>query len=238
MENKIIINFENVDISHDGNTVLDNVNLKINSGDFVYIIGRVGSGKTSLIRAINGEISVKEATAAQAVGFDLKTLKSKNIHLLRRKLGVVFQDFKLLTDRNVFENLAFVLRATDWKDKKKIKERINEVLDSVEMKMKILKMPHQLSGGEQQRIAIARALLNNPVLLLADEPTGNLDPETSDKIMEILFDLNSTFGITIIMATHNYQLLKKYPAQVYKCEKGKITEYDDTQEIDFEYFGY
>ncbi|MDR2125760.1 MAG: ATP-binding cassette domain-containing protein [Prevotellaceae bacterium] len=237
MENKIIINFENADILLDENPVLNDVNLKINSGDFVYIIGRVGSGKTSLIRAINGEISVKEAATAEAAGFDLKTLKSKSVHLLRRKLGVVFQDFKLLTDRNVFENLAFVLRATDWKDKKKIRERINEVLKRVELKDKIQKMPHQLSGGEQQRIAIARALLNNPLLLLADEPTGNLDPETSDKIMEILFDLNSKFGITVIMATHNHQLIKKYPAKVYKCEKGNITEYDDTKEIDFEYFG-
>ncbi|MDR1347847.1 MAG: ATP-binding cassette domain-containing protein [Prevotellaceae bacterium] len=237
MENKIIINFDSVDISHDSSSVLDGVNLKINSGDFVYIIGRVGSGKTSLIRTINGEIPVSKAATAQVVGFDLKTMKSKYVHLLRRKLGVVFQDFKLLTDRNVFENLAFVLRATDWKDRKKIKERINEVLDSVELKDKILKMPHQLSGGEQQRVAIARALLNNPTLLLADEPTGNLDPETSDKIMEILFDLNSKLGITIIMATHNHPLLKKYPAQVYKCDKGKITEFDDAKEIDFEYFG-
>jgi cell division transport system ATP-binding protein len=237
MEDKIIINFENVDISHDENTVLDGVNLKINSGDFVYIIGRVGSGKTSLIRAINGEISVSKATTAQAVGFNLKTIKSKSIHLLRRKLGVVFQDFKLLTDRNVFENLAFVLRATDWKDRKKIKDRINEVLDSVELKDKTYKMPHQLSGGEQQRVAIARALLNNPALLLADEPTGNLDPETSDKIMEILFDLNSKLGITVIMATHNHPLLKKYPAQVYKCAEAKITKIDDAEEIDFEYFG-
>ncbi|MDR1552914.1 MAG: ATP-binding cassette domain-containing protein [Prevotellaceae bacterium] len=236
MENSIIINFENVNISHDVSHVLDDVNLKIHSGDFVYIIGRVGSGKTSLIRAINGEISVNKAKTAQAAGFDLQTLKSKSIHLLRRKLGVVFQDFKLLTDRNIFENLAFVLRATDWKDRKKIKERIDEVLESVELKDKILKMPHQLSGGEQQRIAIARALLNNPALLLADEPTGNLDPESSDKVMEILFDLNSKLGITIIMATHNYPLLKKYPAKVYKCEKGKITEYDDTKEIDFDYF--
>ncbi|MDR1983293.1 MAG: ATP-binding cassette domain-containing protein [Prevotellaceae bacterium] len=237
MEDKIIINFENVNISHEGNPVLDNVNFKIKSGDFVYIIGRVGSGKTSLIRAINGEISVNEATTAQAVDFDLKTLKPKAVHLLRRKLGVVFQDFKLLTDRSVFENLAFVLRATDWKDKKKIAERINEVLDSVELRSKLHKMPHQLSGGEQQRVAIARALLNNPMLLLADEPTGNLDPETSDKIMEILFDLNSKLGITIIMATHNHTLLKKYPAQTYKCDKGNITKIDDTEEIDFEYFG-
>ncbi|MDR0420888.1 MAG: ATP-binding cassette domain-containing protein [Prevotellaceae bacterium] len=237
MEDKIIINFENANISHDGIHVLQDVNLKINSGDFIYIIGRVGSGKTSLIRAINGEIPVKQASTAQVAGFNLKTLKSKSVHLLRRKLGIVFQDFKLLTDRNVFENLAFVLRATDWKDRKKIKERIIEALDSVELKEQMFKMPHQLSGGEQQRVAIARALLNNPVLLLADEPTGNLDPETSDKIMEILFELNSKFGITIIMATHNHPLLKKYPAQVYKCDKQQITEFDDTKEIDFEYFG-
>ncbi|MDR3286561.1 MAG: ATP-binding cassette domain-containing protein [Prevotellaceae bacterium] len=237
MENKIIIDFENVDIAHDGNLVLDNVNFKINSGEFVYIIGRVGSGKTSLIRAINAEIPIEKATSANALDFDLTTLKEKRVPTLRRKLGVVFQDFKLLTDRNVFENLAFVLRATDWKEKKKIEARINEVLDSVELKNKLHKMPHQLSGGEQQRVAIARALLNNPTLLLADEPTGNLDPETSDKIMEILFELNSKLGITIIMATHNHTLLKKYPAQTYKCDKGNITKLDTAEEIDFEYFG-
>jgi len=237
MESKTIINFENVDIAHDGNLVLDNVNFKIKSGEFVYIIGRVGSGKTSLIRAINAEIPIKKATTAEALDFDFKSLKAKCVPKLRRKLGVVFQDFKLLTDRNIFENLAFVLRATDWKDKQKIADRINEVLDSVELTNKLHKMPHQLSGGEQQRVAIARALLNNPTLLLADEPTGNLDPETSDKIMEILFDLNSKLGITIIMATHNHTLLKKYPAQTYKCDKESIIKIDATEEIDFEYFG-
>jgi cell division transport system ATP-binding protein len=237
MEEKIIINFENANISHDASIVLDDVNFQIKSGEFVYIIGRVGSGKTSLIRAINGEIPVKDAKTAQAAGFDLKTLKSKSVPLLRRKLGIVFQDFKLLTDRNVFENLAFVLRATNCKDKKKIKDRIDEVLETVELKDKHYKMPHQLSGGEQQRIAIARALLNDPDVLLADEPTGNLDPETSDKIMEILFELNSKLGITIIMATHNHNLLKKYPAQTYKCDKGNITKIDDAEEIDFDYFG-
>ena len=237
MENKTIINFENVDIAHDGNLVLDKVNFKIKTGEFVYIIGKVGSGKTSLIRAINAEILIKKATTAEALDFDLKSLKPKLVPQLRRKLGVVFQDFKLLTDRNIFENLAFVLRATDWKDKQKIADRINEVLDSVELTNKLHKMPHQLSGGEQQRVAIARALLNNPTILLADEPTGNLDPETSDKIMEILFDLNSKLGITIIMATHNHTLLKKYPAQTYKCDKESIIKIDTSEEIDFEYFG-
>ena len=237
MENKIIIDFEDVDISHEGNSVLRNVNFKIKSGEFVYIIGRVGSGKTSLIRAINAEIPIYKATTAKAVDFDLMTIKEKKIPNLRRKLGIVFQDFKLLTDRTVFENLAFVLRATDWKNKKDIADKIHEVLERVELKDQQYKMPHQLSGGEQQRVAIARALLNNPPLLLADEPTGNLDPDTSDKIMEILFDLNSYIGITIIMATHNHTLLKKYPAQTYKCDKKNITKIDDAEEIDFEYFG-
>ena len=237
MENKIIIDLENVNLSHEGNSVLNDVNFKIKSGEFVYIIGRVGSGKTSLIRALNAEIPIRNAITAKVVGFDLMSIKEKKIPNLRRKLGIVFQDFKLLTDRNIFENLAFVLRSTDWKSKKGILNRIHEVLETVELKDHIYKMPHQLSGGEQQRVAIARALLNNPPLLLADEPTGNHDPDSSDKIMEILFDLNSNIGITIIMATHNHILLRKYPAHTYKCDKKNITKIDEAEVIDIEYFG-
>ena len=221
MESKTIINFENVDIAHDGNLVLDNVNFKIKSGEFVYIIGRVGSGKTSLIRAINAEIPIKKATTAEALDFDFKSLKAKCVPKLRRKLGVVFQDFKLLTDRNIFENLAFVLRATDWKDKQKIADRINEVLDSVELTNKLHKMPHQLSGGEQQRVAIARALINNPDVILADEPSGNLDSKNRDEIHNLFFNLRDNFGQTIVIVTHDKNLAEMADRKITMSD-GKI----------------
>lgn len=231
MQNNNIINFEKASIFHEDHLVLSNVSFKISKGEFVYIIGRVGSGKTSLIKTINAELPLKVGTANVA-DFQLETIKIKQIPLLRRKLGIVFQDFQLLIDRNVQDNLSFVLKATGWKNKEEIDERINEVLGKVGLEYKGYKMPHQLSGGEQQRVVIARALLNNPEIILADEPTGNLDPETSEGIMKILREISAT-GRAVVMATHNYPLLKKFDARTLKCENGSLSEVEKTSEIDF-----
>lgn len=227
-----VIKFSTANIYQNDNLILHNINLTIHKNEFVYFIGRVGSGKTTLIKVINAEIPLKEGEGI-VLNYNLKKLKKKHIPLLRRRLGIVFQDFQLLTDRSVYENLHFVLRATGWKNKVDIKQKIDEVLEKVELTYKGYKMPHQLSGGEQQRVVIARALLNDPDIILADEPTGNLDPETSEDLLKLLREINSN-GRTIIMATHDYELVKKFETRTLKFEKGKLQETDNTQEIDFE----
>ena len=202
--------------------VLSDVNIKIEKGEFVYLIGKTGSGKSSLMKVFYGDLPLIEGEGA-IVGYDLRSLKENQIPFLRRKLGIVFQDFKLLLDRNVFDNLAFVLKATGWKDKALIKAKIEAVLKKVEMQSKAYKMPFELSGGEQQRIAIARALLNDPDMILADEPTGNLDPKTSVEVMQVLQDINKS-GKTVLMATHDYALILKYPNKTLRCDDGKVFE--------------
>ena len=217
-----IISFSDASIFIYDYLVLKDVNFNVNKGEFVYLIGRVGSGKTSLIKTINAEIPLQKGEAIVA-GFNLQNIKTNQIPLLRRKLGIVFQDFQLLTDRTVNDNLSFVLRATGWKSKIEIERRITEVLEKTDMHHKGYKMPHQLSGGEQQRVVIARALLNDPEIILADEPTGNLDPETSEGIMKILFEISQA-GRAVVMATHNYNLLKKFRARTMKCHDSHIME--------------
>lgn len=214
------------------NLVLTDVNLSINKGEFVYLVGKVGSGKTSLIKTLNAQIPLKEGSGYVA-GFNLSEIKPKEIPFLRRKVGIVFQDFQLLIDRSVNENLEFVLKATGWKDKAAIEARIGEVLNKVGLDLKGYKMPHQLSGGEQQRVVIGRALLNDPDIILADEPTGNLDPETSEGIIKLLKEISST-GRAVVMATHNYTLLKKYSARTIRCDNGKLTGVKNDEEIEFE----
>ncbi|MFY8097778.1 MAG: cell division ATP-binding protein FtsE [Flavobacterium sp.] len=217
-----ILNLKNVSIYQEHQLVLSDINLDVYKGDFIYFIGKTGSGKSSFLKILYGDLPLTEGTGS-IVDYDLTTLKDKDIPYLRRKLGVVFQDFKLLPDRSVKENLVFVLKATGWIDKQEMEDQIQEVLTKVGMANFASKMPHQLSGGEQQRIAIARALLNDPELILADEPTGNLDPQTSVEIMEVLRKINAN-GKTIIMATHDYALLLKYPSKTLKFEEGKVFE--------------
>lgn len=215
-----ILEFSGVPILQKDVLVLKDVSFKIEKGEFVFLIGKTGSGKSSLLKTIYAELPVIDGSA-QVCGHTLNNLKTKDIPFLRRKLGIVFQDFQLLSDRSVFDNLAFVLKATGWKDKNKINERIELVLDKVELGTKGFKMPHQLSGGEQQRVAIARSLLNDPEIILADEPTGNLDPETSNGIMKLLLEISNA-GRAVMMATHNYNLIHKFPSRIIKCEDGRI----------------
>jgi len=221
---KPILALNNVSIIQDDKQVLTEVNIEINSGEFVYIIGRTGSGKTSLIKSLYADLKLNGGTGS-VVDVELKNLEDNKIPLLRRKLGIVFQDFKLLSDRSVAENLKFVLKATGWNDESKINSRIIEVLEKVHIEKLINKFTSQLSGGEQQKVAIARALLNNPKLIIADEPTGNLDPKTSIEVMEVLMELNEK-GNTILMATHDFILIDKFPNRTYICESGKIAEID------------
>lgn len=204
------------------NLVLSDVSVSVEKGEFVYLIGKTGTGKSSFMKTLYGDLPLQKGEG-EIVGYNLATLKEKDIPFLRRKLGVVFQDFKLLNDRTVQENLNFVLTATGWKDKPAMESKINEVLAKVDMKTKAFKYPYQLSGGEQQRVAIARALLNDPELILADEPTGNLDPQTSVEVMEVLREINKN-GNTILMATHDYALLLKYPSKTLKCDENQIFE--------------
>ena len=215
-----VITLDNAIIGIDDHIVLKDVNLSIGKSEFVYVIGRVGSGKTSLIKTINAELPLVEGTGLVA-GFQLEKIKRKEVPLLRRKLGIVFQDFKLLIDRTVESNLDFALKATGWKNKGEIKDRIAEVLEKVDLGYKGYKMPHQLSGGEQQRVVIARALLNDPEIILADEPTGNLDPATSEEIMQILVSIAES-GRAVVMATHNYNLIKRFPSRTLKCENEEL----------------
>lgn len=217
-----IVTLKNVNIYQEKNLILSDVNLELHKGDFVYLIGKTGTGKSSLMKTLYADLPLTEGEG-QIVDFGLKGLKEKQIPFLRRKIGIVFQDFKLLPDRSVQDNFLFVLKATGWKDKMDMQNKIEEVLDKVGMKSKAFKMPHQLSGGEQQRVAIARALLNDPDLILADEPTGNLDPITSIEVMEVLNKINEN-GRTILMATHDYALILKFPRKTLKVEDGQLFE--------------
>lgn len=221
-----ILNIEEVSIFQQDETIFENINININKGDFIYLIGKTGSGKSSLIKTIYADLELQKGDISVG-GFTLKNLKENKIPFLRRKLGIVFQDFNLLQDRSVFDNLKFVLQATEWKNKRKIEDRIYEVLEIINIKDLIHKFPHQLSGGQKQKVAISRALLNNPDLIIADEPTGNLDPKTSLEIMQLLLDLNKK-GNTILMATHDFILIKQFPHKTLLCNNKSIRSIDVT----------
>lgn len=218
-----VLKFEQVTSGYTNKTVLQGVDFTIAKGEFVYLIGKTGAGKSSILKHIYGELRPQQGKVVVGT-FDVGTIKKSEIPYLRRKLGIVFQDFQLLPDRNVYENIRFALRATGWKDKTKIKHRVTEVLVKVGLGAKLKNMPHQLSGGEQQRVAIARALINDPILMLADEPTGNLDPEATENIMEILFKINLS-GTSVLMATHEHNLLRRYPARTLECAGGKLIDH-------------
>jgi len=218
-----IVSIRNANIYQGNNLILQDVNFTVNRGEFVFLVGKTGTGKSSLLKTLYGELQLTEGEATVA-GFNLKEMTWKKVPFLRRNLGVVFQDFQLLTDRNVNNNLKFVLKATGWTDEKLMDEKIHDVLEKVGLKSKGFKMPYELSGGEQQRVDIARALLNSPKLILADEPTGNLDPETSDEIMNLLFHISKDFNTSIVMATHDYIVVQKFPARTIKTERGKVID--------------
>ncbi|AMM52009.1 phosphonate ABC transporter ATP-binding protein [Rufibacter sp. DG15C] len=217
-----VVTLQKVSIFQEVNTILSDVTFSIDKGEFVYLVGRTGSGKSSLLKTLYADLPLKMGSA-QVAGFNIQSLTWKQVPYLRRKIGIVFQDFQLLFDRSVAENLRFVLKATGWKDKSKIKGRISEVLMRVGLDSAANKMPHQLSGGEQQRVVIARALLNEPVILFADEPTGNLDPDVTDGIMRLFEEINNS-GTAILMATHNHQTLQRYPRRIIKCDQGRVLD--------------
>jgi cell division transport system ATP-binding protein len=218
-----IIELKNANIYQGNALILQDVNLSVDKGEFVYLVGKTGAGKSSLLKTLYGELPLKEGEGTVA-GYDLKSLTWKTVPFLRRTIGIVFQEFQLLTDRNVHDNLEFVLQATGWKDKNLMEDKIQDVLEKVGLKSKGFKYPFELSGGEQQRIDVARALLNSPKLILADEPTGNLDPETSDEIMNLLMEISKVYGSAIVMATHDYMVINKFPGRTVKTEKGKVID--------------
>lgn len=220
---EVIIELRHANIYQGDNLILQDVNLSVNTSEFVYLVGKTGTGKSSLLKTLYGELPLRDGEGTVA-GFNLKTIDWKKVPYLRRNLGVVFQEFQLLTDRNINNNLKFVLRATGWTDEKMMDEKIADVLDKVGLKAKGFKMPYELSGGEQQRVDIARALLNSPKVILADEPTGNLDPETSDEIMNLLFNISKDYGTAVIMASHDYIVVQKFPARMIRTERGKVID--------------
>ncbi len=220
---EIVVHIERANIYQSGNLILQDVNLNVQKGEFVYLVGKTGTGKSSLLKTLYGEITLTEGVG-NVVGFNLKEMDWKKLPFLRRNLGVVFQDFQLLTDRNVNENLSFVLKATGWQDEQLIQQKIDDVLTKVGLQNKGFKMTFEMSGGEQQRVDIARALLNSPKLILADEPTGSLDPETSDEIMQLLFQIAKEDGTAIVMATHDYMVVNKFPARTLSTEGGRLVE--------------
>jgi cell division transport system ATP-binding protein len=217
-----VIKLNGVDVFQQKHLVLSNVNLHVDKGDFVWLIGQTGSGKSSLLKIIYGDLHLSSGEG-HACGYDLKKLSTKEVPFLRRKLGIVFQDFQLLTDRTVAQNLEFVMKATGWKDKNLIAERTRDVLEKVGLRSKVNKMPHELSGGEQQRVVVARALLNDPEIILADEPTGNLDPETSEDLIMLLKQISQN-GTAVLVATHDYQIIRAFPSRIIKCDNGKVLE--------------
>src|SRR4030081_640535 len=223
MMSEKIVDLRHVNIYQGGNLILQDVNITVNKGEFAYLVGKTGAGKSSLLKTLYGDLILKEGDA-QVAAFNLREMDWKKVPYLRRSLGVVFQDFQLLTDRNVNENLKFVLQATGWKDVHLMDEKVADVLDKVGLRSKGFKMPFEMSGGEQQRVDIARALLNSPKLILADEPTGNLDPETADEIMQLLFRISKDYGTSIVMATHDYRLINKFNARMIKTERVKVMD--------------